>query len=163
MINWVSTNLANISHQKIIFTPGFEEKIRFFEEIILFYPSTLNCNSIVNKRTVCMNPCSFHFLRNRCNFRYKSMKSVKIKINRWTKRACHRFLPIDRYKSDLPIFIDLLIDKSIPIFIDWLLRHLSDGVCNDVIHFLLLGNFRLKAISHQQCPTWFFCGRFRSR
>ena len=25
-------------------------------------------------------------------------------------------------KSDLPIFIDLSIDKSIPIFIDWLLR-----------------------------------------
>ena len=24
-------------------------------------------------------------------------------------------------KSDLPIFIDLLMDKSIPIFIDWLL------------------------------------------
>ena len=38
-------------------------------------------------------------------------------------------------KSDLPIFIDLLIDESIPIFIDWLLRDISDGV-------LLLGNFR---------------------
>ena len=25
-------------------------------------------------------------------------------------------------KSDLPIFNDLSIDKSIPIFIDWLLR-----------------------------------------
>ena len=25
-------------------------------------------------------------------------------------------------KSDLPIFIDLSIDKSVPIFIDWLLR-----------------------------------------
>ena len=29
--------------------------------------------------------------------RYKSIKSVKIKINWWTKRVCHRFLPIDRY------------------------------------------------------------------
>ena len=29
-------------------------------------------------------------------FRYKSIKSVKIKINRWTKRVCHRFLPIER-------------------------------------------------------------------
>ena len=28
-------------------------------------------------------------------------------------------------KSDLPIFIDLSIDKLIPIFIDWLLRVLS--------------------------------------
>ena len=28
-------------------------------------------------------------------------------------------------KSDLPIFIDLLINKLIPIFIDWLLRVLS--------------------------------------
>ena len=66
-------------------------------------------------------------------------------------------------KSDLPIFIDLLIDKSIPIFIDWLLRDISDGVRNDVIHFLFLGNFRLKAICHQQSPTWFFCGRSTSR
>ena len=39
----------------------------------------------------------FSFFDNRCIFRYKSMKSVKIKINRWTKRVCHRFLPIDRY------------------------------------------------------------------
>ena len=29
--------------------------------------------------------------------------------------------PIISTKSDLPIFIDLLMDKSIPIFIDWLL------------------------------------------
>ena len=28
-------------------------------------------------------------------------------------------------KSDLPIFIDLSIDKLIPIFINWLLRVLS--------------------------------------
>ena len=52
-------------------------------------------------------------------------------------------------KSDLPIFIDLLIYNSIPIFIDWLLPDISDGVRNDVIHFLLLGNFGLKAISPQ--------------
>ena len=111
----------------------------------------LNC-----QQTYCLHESSFHFLMNRCIFGYKSMKSVKIKINRWTKRACHRFLPIDRYKLDLPIFIHLLIDKSIPIFIDWLLRDISDGVRNDVIPFLLLGNFRLKAISHQQIRAWFF-------
>ena len=31
---------------------------------------------------------------NRCIFR---MKSLKMEINRWTKRVCRRFLPIDRY------------------------------------------------------------------
>ena len=36
-------------YKKIIFNPGFEVTI-------LFYPSTLDCNSVVNKRTVCMNP-----------------------------------------------------------------------------------------------------------
>ena len=134
----MSTNLANISHQKkIIFNPGFEEKIRFFEVIIyivLSFDSQLQLNC---QQTYCLHESSFHFLMNRCIFGYKSMKSVKIKINRWTKRACHRFLPIDRYKLDLPIFIHLLIDKSIPIFIDWLLRDISDGVCNDVIHFFV--------------------------
>ena len=34
---------------------------------------------------------------------------------------------IDIKKSDLPIFIDLSIDKSIPIFIDWLFRENSNG------------------------------------
>ena len=32
-------------------------------------------------------------------------------------------------KSDLPIFIDLLIDKSIPIFIGWLLRVGIHDIC----------------------------------
>ena len=31
-------------------------------------------------------------------------------------------IPIKSDMSDLPIFIDLSIDNSIPIFIDWLLR-----------------------------------------
>ena len=30
-------------------------------------------------------------------------------------------------KSDLPIFIDLAIDKSVPIFIDWLYSGVSQG------------------------------------
>ena len=42
----------------------------------------------------------FHFLMNRWTDVSSDinpwMKQVKIKINGWTKRACHRFLPIDR-------------------------------------------------------------------
>ena len=34
---------------------------------------------------------------NRCVFRYKSMKSVKIKTTRWMKWAFHWFLLIDQY------------------------------------------------------------------
>ena len=38
-------------------------------------------------------------------------------------------------KSDLPIFIDLSIDKSVPIFIDWLLL----GGLNGVVAFTVIG------------------------
>ena len=55
----------------------------------MFDPSALNCNSIVNNQ--------FSFLDEQMNtytFRYKSIKSVKIKINRWNNK--NRFLPIYR-------------------------------------------------------------------
>ena len=58
-------------------------------------------------------------------FRYKSMKSVKIKINWGTKRVCHRFLPIDRYNryhaNQIYRFLST-VDKLIPIFFDWPLQ-----------------------------------------
>ena len=38
-------------------------------------------------------------------------------------------------KSDLPIVIDLSIDKSVPIFIDWLLL----GGLNGVVAFTVIG------------------------
>ena len=50
----------------------------------MFDPSTLNFNSILNKFTV-LHEVSFHFLMNRwidVSSDMKSMKSVKIKINR---------------------------------------------------------------------------------
>ena len=56
------------------------------------YQLQLNCQQIY-----CLHEFSFHFLMNRCILCYKTMKSVEIKINRWTKWVCHRFLPIDRY------------------------------------------------------------------
>ena len=74
----------------------------------MFDPLTFNCPSIVNKFTVCMN---------------------SVLIFWWPDEQM--FLPIwldeigknqdKSIKSDLPIYIDLSIDKSIPIFIDWLL------------------------------------------
>ena len=55
-------NLANISHQKKIKQKKrcLKEKIRFFEndffqKRLLFDPSTLTCNSFVNKFTVWMD------------------------------------------------------------------------------------------------------------
>ena len=61
----------------------------------------LNCQEIS-----CLHEFSFQFFdeqMNWCIFRHKSMKSVSIQINRWTKRVCHRFLPIvqrNRYQSN---------------------------------------------------------------
>ena len=65
---------------------------------------------------------------NRYIFQYKSMKSVKIKINKWINETSVSSIPTDwsiqsiSIKSDLPIFIDLSIAKLVPIVIDWLLR-----------------------------------------
>ena len=57
------------------------------------------------------------------------MKSVKIKINRWTKQvssiSTEWSIQSISIKSDILIFIDLSIDKSIPTFIDWVPRVLS--------------------------------------
>ena len=64
---------------------------------------------------------------NRYIFQYKSMKSVKIKINKSINETSVSSISTDwsiqsiSIKSDLPIFIDLSIGKSVPI-IDWLLQ-----------------------------------------
>ena len=55
----------------------------------------LNCQYIY-----CLHEFSFHLLKNRWSSDMNRFsESVKITINRdrWTKRVCHRFLPIDRY------------------------------------------------------------------
>ena len=63
----------------------------------MFDPSTLNFNSILNKFAVCMKSV-FIFWWKDVSSDMKSMKSVKIIINRQKKkRVCHRILPIDRY------------------------------------------------------------------
>ena len=65
---------------------------------------------------------------NRYIFQYKSMKSVKIKINKSINETSVSSISTDwsiqsiSIKSDLPIFIDLSIAKLVPIVIDWLLR-----------------------------------------
>ena len=55
----------------------------------------LNCQYIYR-----LHEFSFHLLKNRWSSDMNRFsESVKITINRdrWTKRVCHRFLPIDRY------------------------------------------------------------------
>ena len=61
-----------------------------------FYSQLQFCCQKINS----LHEFSFQFFMKRCMFWYISMKSVKIKINRWTKRVCHRFLPIGPYKSN---------------------------------------------------------------
>ena len=89
------------------FKAGFLKKDKVFSDFFLkgdnklFDPSTLNCNSIVNKLTVCMKSVN-----------EKGVSSISTDLS----------IQSISIKSDLPIFIDLSINKSIPIFIDWLLR-----------------------------------------
>ena len=83
----------------------------------------LNCQQVY-----CSHETSFHFWMNRwkdiIRLRYRSMKSVKIKINETSVSSISTDWSIQSIsiKSVFPIFIDSSIDKSIPIFIDWLLR-----------------------------------------
>ena len=83
------------------FKPSFKQKITFFLKKVRVIVWSLDF-SIANQLSTNL-PFSwiqFLFFYERMDwriFRYKSMKSVKIKINRWTKRECYRFLPIDRY------------------------------------------------------------------
>ena len=70
--------------------------------------STLNFNSILNKfAAVAWSQFSF-FDATDVSSDMKSMKSVKIKINRLKERVCWSIQSIS-IKSDLPIFIDWLL------------------------------------------------------
>ena len=79
----------------------------------------LNCQQVY-----CSHETSFHFWMNRwkdiIRLRYRSMKSVKIKINETSVSSISTDWSIQSIsiKSVFPIFIDSSIDKSIPIFID---------------------------------------------
>ena len=91
----------------------------------MFDPLTLNCHSIVNKFTVCMNSVQFFdeqideqmFLPIRIDEIGKNQdKSInETSVSSISTDSSIQSISI---KSDLPIFIDLSIDKSIPIFID---------------------------------------------
>ena len=90
------------------------------DNCLIFRPSTatqLSTNVLSG-----LHEFSFQFLMNRCILRYKSVKSVKIKINGWTEQVFHRFLSIYRYNRYQSNQIYPLIDISILIFIDLLLR-----------------------------------------
>ena len=99
MINWGLTNLINISHQKIL---NLVLKKKYIYILKIFWKSD---NSLILRLSIAARLSihllvawiQFSFIKEQMIFRYESIKSVKIKINRWTKRVCHRFLPIDRY------------------------------------------------------------------
>ena len=63
-------------------------------------------------RPVTFRPCKFTKVCYTAVFRVVTQRSSPL-----TNSYCITILV-----SDIPIFIDLLVDKSIPIFIDWLLR-----------------------------------------
>ena len=106
----------------------------------MFDPSTLN--EIIATCLLSTNSLfvwnQFSFLdeqKNRCIFRYNSMKSVKPPyklINKMSVSSISTDWSIQSIliKSDFLIFIDLSIDKSMTIFIDWLLRVYMYGSVN---------------------------------
>ena len=95
----------------------------------------LNCQQVY-----CSHETSFHFWMNRwkdiIRLRYRSMKSVKIKINETSLSSISTDWSIQSIsiKSVFPIFIDSSIDKSIPIFIHWLLWDVY--MCH-AIHYII--------------------------
>ena len=95
----------------------------FIKSDKLFYPSTVNHKSIVNKFTFRMNSWSVFIFwwtdeqMNRCIFRYKLVKSAKIKIKtdeetNMSLISADWLIQSISIKSDLPIFSDLSIDYS---------------------------------------------------
>ena len=99
----------------------------------MFDPLTLNCHSIVNKFTVCTkyNSVLIFWWTDEQIFlpiwideigknQDKSINETSVSSisTDWSIQSNQ----INQFKSDLPIFIDASIDKSTPIFIDWLLR-----------------------------------------
>ena len=108
-------------------TPPVCNYTRNYIDIILRVENP-NCGKLGTYNNIyCLHDFRFQVFdeqKNKCIFQYKSMKSVKIKIYRWMKGVCHQLLPIDsynRYQSN-QIYRFLSIDKSIPIFNDWLLQ-----------------------------------------
>ena len=98
----------------------------------MFDRSTLNCNSRVNKSTVGVKSISFFDEQmNRCVFRYKSMDETGKNQDKWVNETSVSSISTDwsmqsiSIKSNLPILIDLSIDKWILIFTDWLLWAIS--------------------------------------
>ena len=102
----------------------------FFKKVMIVWSCDsqlqLNCQQIY-----CSHETSFHFSMNRwkdiIRLGYRSMKSVKIKINETSLSSISTDWSIQSISIKLvfPIFIDSSIDKSIPIFIHWLLRDVS--------------------------------------
>ena len=91
-------------------------------------PSTFNCNSIVNKFTVCMKSVfifGWDGTEEQMYLQIKSMESVKSRSIDKRKESVIDFYrlidTIDISQIRWPIFIDLSTHKSIAIFIDWLL------------------------------------------
>ena len=83
---------------------------------------TLNCNSIVNRFAVCMNSISI-FLFHEQMYLLISIDEIAKNQNKSINETCVSSISTDwsiqsiSIKSDLPIFFDLSIEKSIPILV----------------------------------------------
>ena len=149
MTNWVLTNLIIIRHQKILNLMLKKKNI-----LKIFWKSD-NCLilrlSIAAQLSIHLPFAwiQFSFIKEQMIFRYESIKSVKIKINRWTKRACHRFLPIDRYNryqwNQIYRFLSIfrLINRYRFLSIDysWALNYFSSVNNAGVLHGRLPPDF----------------------
>ena len=118
---------------------------------------TFNCHSIVNKFTACMNSVFMFWWTDEQIFLLiwinEMGKNQDKSINKTSVSliSTNWFIQSISIKSDLLIFIDLSIDKSIPVFIDWLLRACKMPIKHhqwmvsilfqSVTHFLLQGDF----------------------
>ena len=122
------------------FKPGFDEKIRFFR---FLSKNLLKSDNwlILRLSTATQSSTNLLFAWNQFSFLNEQMnsyhylpvqideigKNLDKSINETSVSSISTDWSIQSIsiKSDLTIFIDLSIDKSVPIFIDWLLRDKS--------------------------------------
>ena len=125
--NWAPTNLANIRHRKKILNLVFKKRPDFVLKkkvrVILIIRLSIATQLSTNLLFAWIQFSFFDEQINSCIFRYKSMKSVKIDERNECVIDFYRLIDtININQIRFTHFIALSIDKSLPIFIHWLLR-----------------------------------------
>ena len=129
MTNWGLTNLINISHQKILNLVLKKKNIYILK---IFWKSD---NSLILRLSIAAQLSihllfawiQFSFIKEQMIFRHESIVWIGKNHDKSMNETSVSSISTDwsiqsiSIKSDLPISIDFSIDKSIPIFIDWLL------------------------------------------